>query len=179
MKNININPTRDGIITALKKMGAKINIFNKRVVSEEVVADMEVEYSQLSGCELGPEMAKLMIDEYPILSIAAAFANSPSLFKGLEELKVKESNRLELIRSNLVNCGCDCKVINNDLLIKPLEVRSEKKIIIRTSFDHRIAMSFAVMGSKIGKLEIEDVDSINTSFPTFIDIFNKSGGKFL
>ena len=120
-----------------------------------------------------------MIDEYPILSIAAAFAKGPSLFQGLSELKVKESNRLELIKINLMNCGCECEILNNDLLIKPSTNYKPTDNKIRTDFDHRIAMSFAVMGSKIGNLFIEDSESINTSFPNFKKIFNGSGGNLL
>jgi 3-phosphoshikimate 1-carboxyvinyltransferase len=179
LNNININPSRDGILKALKKMGAKINIKNKKTMSGEIVADLEAEYSNLEGCELDSEMAKFMIDEYPILSIAAAFAKGKSVFKGLKELKVKESDRLELIRLNLVNCGCDCEVINDDLIIRPSETYIPINNRIRTDFDHRIAMSFAVMGSKIDNLIIEDADSINTSFPNFIEKFNKAGGNIL
>ena len=179
LNNININPTRDGLLKALKKMGAKISIKNQRTVSEEIVADLEVEYSNLVGCELDAEMAKFMIDEYPILSIAAAFAKGTSIFRGLRELKVKESDRLELIRLNLVNCGCDCEVINDDLIIKPSEEYIPQNNKIRTDFDHRIAMSFAVMGSKVGNLVIEDAESINTSFPNFLEKFNNAGGNIL
>jgi 3-phosphoshikimate 1-carboxyvinyltransferase len=124
-------------------------------------------------------MAKYMIDEYPIISIAAAFAKGTSVFRGLKELKVKESDRLELIRLNLVNCGCNCEVINDDLIIKPSAEYFPKNNNIRTDFDHRIAMSFAVMGSKVGNLIIDDAESINTSFPNFIEKFNKSGGNIL
>ena len=177
MKNININPTRDGILIALKKMGANINIKNKRIISGEVVADIDAHSSTLSGCELDAEMAKLMIDEYPILSVAAANANSPSIFRGLGELKVKESDRLELIRLNLNKCGCDCKVINEDLYINPSKKYNIFDNDIKTDFDHRIAMSFAVMGSKIGNLKINQSDSIKTSFPNFLDLFNKAGGN--
>ena len=177
LNNININPTRNGILIALKKMGAKINIKNQKTLSGEIVADLEVEYSDLVGCELGAEMAKFMIDEYPILSIAAAFAKGTSVFRGLKELKVKESDRLELIRLNLINCGCDCEVINDDLIIKPSKSYNVKNNKIRTDFDHRIAMSFAVMGSKLDNLNIEDAESINTSFPHFIEKFNKAGGN--
>ena len=179
MENININPTRDGILKALKMMDAKIIIKNKRTISNEIVADIDVEYSDLKGCELNSEMAKLMIDEYPILSIAAAFAKSRSIFRGLGELKVKESNRLELIRLNLLRCGCECEVINDDLIINPSDNYNPKNNNIKTDFDHRIAMSFVIMGSRVGNLSIEDVDSIKTSFPNFIQIYNKSGGKFL
>jgi len=179
MKNININPTRDGILIALKKMGANIKIQNQRISSGENIADIEVHSSSLKGCELDAEMAKLMIDEYPILSIAAAHAEGPSIFKGLGELKVKESDRLELIRLNLNKCGCYCQVINDDLYIKPSRNYKILDNIIRTDFDHRIAMSFAVMGTKIGGLNINDSDSIKTSFPNFISLFNKAGGNLV
>ena len=179
LNNININPSRDGSLKALKKMGAKIIIKNQRTMSGEIEADLEVEYCNLIGCELDAEMAKFMIDEYPILSIAAAFAKGTSVFRGLKELKVKESNRLELIRLNLKNCGCDCEVINDDLIIRPSKEYIPKNNKIRTDFDHRIAMSFAVMGSKIGNLIIDNSDSINTSFPNFIEKFNNAGGNIL
>tara|TARA_X000000368_G_scaffold384042_1_gene342352 strand:+ start:1319 stop:2617 length:1299 start_codon:yes stop_codon:yes gene_type:complete len=177
IKNININPTRDGILTALKKMGGDISIRNKREKSGEIVADLEVKYSELNGCELDKDMAKLMIDEYPILSIAAAFAKSPSIFRGLSELRVKESDRLELIRLNLNKCGCECKIKNDDLFINPSKTLKIVDKNIKTDFDHRIAMSFAVMASKIGNLQINDSESINTSFPNFLEIFNKAGGN--
>ncbi len=178
INNVNINPTRSGILTALKKMGAKINLINKRKINNEDIADLNVQYSQLNGCELNSDMAKLMIDEYPILSVAAAFANSSSIFRGLNELKVKESDRLELIRSNLLNCGCTCDVKDNDLYIDPIS-KNVKNVMprITTNFDHRIAMSFAVFGSKYGKVQIEEADCINTSFPSFKNEFNKAGGK--
>ena len=179
LNNVNINPSRDGILKALIKMGAKISITNQRTISGEIVADLKAEYSNLVGCELDAEMAKFMIDEYPILSIAAAFAKGTSIFRGLKELKVKESNRLELIRLNLVNCGCECEVKNDDLIIRPSTKYIPKNNKIITDFDHRIAMSFAVMGSKVGNLIIEDAESINTSFPNFIEKFNNAGGNIL
>ena len=118
-----------------------------------------------------------MIDEYPILSVAASFANSPSVFKGLKELRVKESDRLELIHKNLVNCGVECKIEEDNLFINPKKNYTIKHSEIITNYDHRIAMSFAIMGSKIGPLNIRDADSINTSFPSFINEFNKIGGN--
>ena len=89
LKNINNNPTRNGILYALKKMGAKISTFNERLSNNEKVCDIEVNSSSLNGCELGPEIADLMIDEYPILAIAASFSKSPSVFRGLKDLRVK------------------------------------------------------------------------------------------
>ena len=118
-----------------------------------------------------------MIDEYPILAVAASFADSPSIFRGLKELRVKESDRLKLILLNLQNCGVNCKTENDDLFIYPSKDYQTKNNIIRTDFDHRIAMAFCIMGSKIGPLKIEDSKSINTSFPNFINELNKLGGR--
>ena len=179
LKNINNNPTRNGIILALKKMGAKIILSNERLSNNEKVCDIEVRSSELNGCEFGPEMADLMIDEYPILAVAASFANSPSIFRGLKELRVKESDRLKLILLNLQNCGVDCHTNNDDLYINPSKNYKINKNIIQTDFDHRIAMAFAIMGTKIGPLKIKDSESINTSFPSFITEINKLGGKFI
>ena len=178
LKNINNNPTRNGIILALKKMGAKINLINNRINNNENICDIEVISSELHGCELGPEFADLMIDEYPILSIAASFANSPSVFRGLKELRVKESDRLKLILLNLQNCGVNCKSENDDLFIFPSKEYQIKNNLIQTDFDHRIAMAFCIMGTRLGPLHIKDSDSINTSFPTFKNEFNNIGGNF-
>ena len=180
LENININPTRDGILRALKMMGGKIEILNKRTVNGEIIADLKAETSQLNGCNLDENMAHLMIDEYPILSVAAAFANSPSNFKGLRELKVKESDRLELIRINLERCGVDCKVNEDELFINPQNKTEIKNPEIKTDYDHRIAMSFAIMGSRIEKnLKIKDAESIKTSFPNFVELYNNAGGKLV
>ena len=178
MNNINLNPTRDGILKALNLMQAKIQINNKRITNGELIGDLEIKTSELKGCELESDNARLMIDEYPILSIAAAFAKSPSVFKGLGELKVKESNRLELIRHNLHNCGIFCKVSGEDLFIDPTKKISPKENQIKTDNDHRIAMSFAIMGMKLGvDLYITDSEFIKTSFPNFIVTLNNVGGN--
>ena len=177
LKDINNNPTRNGLILALKKMGAKISFSNERLNNDENICDIEVRSSDLNGCELGPEIADLMIDEFPILAIAASFANSPSIFRGLKELRVKESDRLELILINLQNCGVNCEVKEDNLYIYPSKNYIVKNNIIRTDFDHRIAMAFAIMGLKLGPLKIKDSDSIGTSFPNFKDEMNRLGGN--
>ncbi len=180
LKNININPSRDGIIRALKMMGGEINIYNKRIINKEIIADLEIKSSTLNGCELDEDMAKLMIDEYPILSIAASFANSPSKFKGLEELRVKESDRLELINSNLLNCGVNSSIERDCLLIKPQKKITVNNPVIKTDYDHRIAMSFCVMGGMLNEnLKILDHECINTSFPNFVKTYNKAGGNLI
>ena len=178
LKKINNNPTRNGLIFALKKMGARISLLNKRITNDEEICDIEVTNSILNGCDFGSEFADLMIDEYPILAVAASFANSPSIFRGLKELRVKESDRLKLILVNLQNCGVNCKIENDDLYIYPSKKYEIKNKVIQTDFDHRIAMSFAIMGTRIGPLEINESESINTSFPTFKDELNRLGGKF-
>ncbi len=177
LKNINNNPSRNGIILALKKMGAKISLLNERLSNNENICDIEVKSSDLTGCELGPEFADLMIDEYPILAVAASFASSPSLFRGLKELKVKESDRLRLIFLNLQNCGINCKVEEDNLFIYPSKKYNVNTNIIQTDYDHRIAMAFAIMGTKIGPLKIQDSNSINTSFPNFKNELNNLGGN--
>ncbi len=179
LKNINNNPTRNGLMLALKKMGAKIFLSNERIANNENICDIEVFSSTLNGCELGPEFADLMIDEYPILAVTASFANSPSIFRGLKELRVKESDRLSLILLNLKRCGVNCNVKNDDLYIYPSQKYDIKSNIIQTNFDHRIAMAFAIMGTKIGPLKINDSDSISTSFPNFKYELNKLGGSIL
>ena len=178
MKNINLNYTRNGFLTAIIRMGGQVIMKNKKELNGEIVGDIHVKHSKLNGCELDKDMAKLMIDEFPILSIAASFANSPSIFKGLEELKIKESDRLELIRHNLENCGVHCEVNNNNLLIDPTKKFNCKSNIIKTNNDHRIAMAFAIMGTKLGvNLKIQDSEYINTSFPGFNKEINSVGGS--
>jgi len=180
LNNVNINPSRDGILRVLKMMGGNISILNKRMVNREIVADIEVKSSKLNGCELDAEIAKLMIDEYPILAIAASFASSPSNFKGLKELRVKESDRLELIRLNLVNCGVDAVVNENNLFIKPSKNYLVKNSEIKTDYDHRIAMSFCIMGGLLDQnLKILDYQCIKTSFPNFFDSYNNIGGNLI
>tara|TARA_B100000989_G_scaffold283148_1_gene248815 strand:- start:3911 stop:5209 length:1299 start_codon:yes stop_codon:yes gene_type:complete len=179
LKNINNNPTRNGLILALKKMGANISFSNERKKNEEVVCDIEVSSSNLKGCEIDPEISDLMIDEFPILAVAASFANSPSIFRGLKELRIKESDRLNLINLNLQNCGVKSRIIDDDLFIYPSKNYNIKKNKMRTDFDHRIAMAFCVMGTKVGPLDIEDSSSINTSFPSFKNQLNSLGAKIL
>jgi len=180
LKNINVNPSRNGILRALKKMKAKIDIKNKRYLNNEIIADLNIEYSKLEGVELDKEMAKLMIDEYPILSIAASFAETPSIFRGLKELKIKESNRLELIYQNLNRCGVRAEVKDDDLYIYPNKEYAIKDSNIITKFDHRIAMAFSVMGTRLNKdLKILESECINTSFPNFFKSFNSVGGKLI
>ena len=178
LNNININPTRNGILIALEKMGANIIVNNLRTINEEIVGDIEVNTSELNGCTLDEDFSRLMIDEYPILAIAASFAKSPSLFKGLDELRVKESDRLNLINYNLNQCGIFSKIEKNNLFIDPSKNTNPIDNSIKTDKDHRIAMAFSVLGTKIGiDLKIMESEYINTSFPNFVKVFNSVGGN--
>ena len=121
-----------------------------------------------------------MIDEYPILSVAASCASSPSIFRGLNELKVKESNRLKLINENLIKFGVNSKIKGSDLIIYPGNFQINKIIKVKTNQDHRIAMSFAILGMKTKKgIIIDNAEYINTSFPNFVKTVNKLGARII
>jgi len=177
IKNIGINPLRSGIIEVLLKMGAQIKIHNQKDLCGEKVADIEVKYSKLTGIEIEPEIAPRMIDEYPILSIAAAHAKGQTIMKGLEELKVKESDRFQAIISGLTKIGVNCKAKDNSIIINGGFSQPKKNIKIATKLDHRIAMSFLIMGLSLQNgITIDDYRVINSSFPNFVEIlenFNK------
>ncbi len=172
IKNVGINPLRDGIISTLKEMGGNIEFKNLREIGGEKVADILVESSDLKGIEVPADRAPSMIDEYPILSIAAAHAKGKTKMCGLAELKVKESNRLLMIAQNLENCGVKLKM-GDDFLEVEGGIHQPKNLVkITTAMDHRIAMSFFIMGLSLENgLEIDDCQMIATSFPTFLDIF--------
>ena len=180
LKNININPMRTGLLKALRLMGGKIRVKNMRIISGEKIADIEVKYSKLNGCKLHSKNAPLMIDEYPILAIAASQADSKSKFYGLKELTVKESNRLLEISNNLKKFGIINDIKNNNLTITPTKNTKASIVKINSKGDHRMAMAFAVMGmvSSMGA-EISEAEYINTSFPNFKKIFNSLGAKIV
>ncbi len=179
IKNVGINPLRDGIIITLREMGGKIAIVDEREVGGEKVADLIVEHSQLKGIEIPASRAPSMIDEYPILAIAAANAKGTTKMNGLAELKVKESNRLLMIAQNLEKCGSNLKMGDDYLEVKGGISQPETITLVKTAMDHRIAMSFLVMGLMLEKgVEIDDSEMIKTSFPTFEKIFADFGAAF-
>jgi len=179
INNVGVNPLRDGIITTLKEMGGNIELINQRLVGGEKVADILVEYSQLKGIEVPASRAPSMIDEYPILSVAAANAEGITKMNGLAELKVKESNRLKAIADGLIECGVEAK-IGDDSLEVIGGIKEQQNIAqIKTHLDHRIAMSFLIMGLKMKNgLKIDDSEMIKTSFPNFMQIFSSFGVEF-
>lgn len=176
IKNVGINPLRTGIITTLQEMGGNIEIANKKEIGGEIVADIVVSHSKLKGVEVPADRAASMIDEYPILSIAAANAKGTTKMHGLSELKVKESNRLLMIQQNLESCGVDAKINGDSLEVMGSSTHTAQVTKIKTAMDHRIAMSFLIMGLTMENgVEIDDSEMIKTSFPNFENIFKPFG----
>lgn len=172
--NVGVNPLRDGIIKTLTEMGGKIELHHQRIVGGEKVADIVVEHSKLTGITVPELRAPKMIDEYPILAIAAANASGVTKMSGLAELKVKESDRFSMIAQNLKACGVEVKIGNDSLEIEGGFTQQKKLIKITTAMDHRIAMSFFVMGLMMENgVEIDDSSMIATSFPGFEETFLK------
>ena len=177
LPNIGINPLRTGLLDVLLDMGADITFENKREIAGEPVADLRVRSSSLKGVDVPAGKAPSMIDEYPILSVAAAFAEGETRLNGLAELKVKESNRLQAIVDGLTRNGVNARALPDDsILIKGTKNNVQGGGLIEAKLDHRIAMSFMVMGMASEKpVAIDDVSSVATSFPEFISLMNEAG----
>lgn len=177
IENVLLNPTRTGLITTLLEMGADISFENKRQTGGEEVADIRVRSSRLKGVKVPKERAPSMIDEYPVLAVAAAFAEGKTVMEGLAELRVKESDRLSAVANGLKINGVDCEE-GKDFLIVTGEP-SAKNIgggMVTTHLDHRIAMSFLVLGLGAEKpVTIDDKRMIATSFPEFMGLMAKLG----
>ena len=177
LKDVGLNYYRIGLIDVLKKMNAKIIIKNKRKLNDEEIGDLEVFSSNLKGVNVTGKISPRMIDEYPIVFIAASFASGTSVFKGLGELKVKESNRLKVMYETLKLLGVKIKMGDSHIEIEGGE-NYNCNAKIKTFDDHRIAMSSLVFGmASNGSVEIDDMSMINTSFPNFKETFEGLGAK--
>ena len=175
--NVGLNATRAGLIDLLREMGGNIVIDNPREVGGEPVGDVVVTASDLKGVEPDPARAPSMIDEYPVAFIAAAFAEGRSIFRGLEELRVKESDRITTMAEGLRAIGVTVEELEDGIIIEG----TGGALLpgggpIATKLDHRIAMSFAVAGliSKSG-VTIDDMRPVATSFPGFTALLQKLG----
>ena len=171
IENVGLNPTRAGLITVLRQMGGSIEELNAREVGGEPVADLRVTHSSLKGIEVDPALAPSMIDEFPVLFVAAAMAEGRTVTTGLEELRVKESDRISVMAAALTGAGARVEETEDGLIIdgsagKPLRGSTDSPS--KTHLDHRIAMSMAVAGitSRDG-VEVDDTSPIATSFPNF------------
>ena len=166
IKNVGINPTRDGILTVCKNMGANITLSNVKDDIGEPVADITVRTSALHGCTIEGDIIPKLIDEIPVIAIMAAFANGTTIIKDAQELKVKESNRIDVMVNNLSAMGVDIEGTEDGMIIrggKPLHSAT-----IDSKLDHRIAMSFAIAGGLAdGDTEILGAECVNISYPEF------------
>ncbi|MET0501498.1 MAG: 3-phosphoshikimate 1-carboxyvinyltransferase [Candidatus Binatia bacterium] len=169
VRDIGVNPTRDGVIEILRRMGAKIQLLNPRIETGEPVADIKVTGGSLRGIEIGPEMVARTIDEYPILAVAGALAAGVTTISGVKELRYKESDRIATMTEGLRRLGVEVDEKPDGMTIrggKPLEGAS-----VKTYGDHRVAMSLAIAGlSTAGGVEVDDVGCVDTSFPGFFEL---------
>ncbi|MFC1500852.1 3-phosphoshikimate 1-carboxyvinyltransferase [Elusimicrobiota bacterium] len=169
IKNVGINSTRDGIIKILEKMGLKISKDNNREISGEPVSDISVEYSPLSTVDINEDIIPSLIDEIPIIVLAATQADGRTKISGAKELKVKESDRLKSISTELNKMGANIQETQDGLIISGRTNLKGTKV--KSHGDHRIAMTLAIAGLIAdGKTQIEDVDCVSTSFPNFYEI---------
>lgn len=176
IERVGMNPLRTGIVDALKAMGADITLMNERALGGEPVADMRVRGTQLKAVSELPVDPSTMIDEFPVLFCAAATAEGTSRFTGLEELRVKESDRLAAMAAGLKANGVDLAEFEDGMEIKGVAGRVPGGGTVETFLDHRIAMSFAVLGQMANApITVDDASPIQTSFPTFIDLLTGLG----
>ena len=175
LEGVGINPLRRGIFTTLGEMGAALTVTNERLAGGEPVADLDLAGSELSGVEVPAERAPSMIDEYPILAVAAACARGPTVMRGLHELRVKESDRLAAMADGLTACGVDLTLEGDDLIVHG-RGRPRGGAVIDARLDHRIAMSFLVLGGLAASpVTVEGAHTIATSFPGFSATMNALG----
>ena len=175
LEGVMLNPLRSGLIVTLAEMGASIERLGTRKEGGEEVADLRVRGGTLRGVEVPAARAPAMIDEYPVLAVAAAFAEGTTIMRGLKELRVKESDRLagtaELLRAN----GVTVDVAGDDLVVRG-QGRAMGGGLVATHMDHRIAMSALVMGiASVRPVKIDDTSFIATSFPGFVDLMRGLG----
>jgi 3-phosphoshikimate 1-carboxyvinyltransferase len=177
IRNVGLNPLRIGLFDTLRDMGAAVAFINRREEAGEPVADLEVSASALKGIAVPAARAPSMIDEYPILAVAAAFAEGETRMDGLAELRVKESDRLALMADGLRACGVDARAEGDALIVRGGR-RPRGNATIAVHLDHRIAMSFLVLGMASEQpVAVDDASAIGTSFPGFVDLMNGLGAN--
>lgn len=174
--NICLNPLRTGFYETLREMGADIEFTNTRISAGEKIADLHVRYGALKGVDVLEGRAPSMIDEYPILAVLAACAQGTTRMNGLGELRVKESDRLAVMADGLKACGANLEVEGDNLIVHGNGTPPRGGATIATALDHRIAMSFLVLGSATpDPITVDDSSMIATSFPSFVSMMNAAG----
>ncbi len=178
IRNVMLNELRIGLITSLLEMGALITIQNRRIESGEEVGDIRARYSTLTGIDVPASRAPAMIDEYPVLAVAASFAKGTTIMRGLNELRVKESDRLAAVSDGLRANGVTHHIDGDDLIVEGA-AKAAGGGLVATHMDHRIAMSFLVMGLASDKpVSVDDTAFIATSFPDFVPMMQGLGAQF-
>ncbi|MDO5293085.1 MAG: 3-phosphoshikimate 1-carboxyvinyltransferase [bacterium] len=172
IKNVGINKTRDGILRVVKAMGGNVTLLNKRLQGLEETADLLVKTSELHGTTIEGEVIPTLIDEIPLLAVLACFASGTTVIKDAAELKVKESNRIDVMVTNLKAMGADITATDDGMIINGgLALHGAT---IDSHLDHRIAMSFAVAGiNATGETEIKGSECVDISYPTFYNDLNR------
>ncbi len=177
LKDVGLNYYRTGLLDVLKKMNANITVKNKRKFNGEIVGDIEVESSNLRATVVNQGIVPRLIDEYPILFVAASYASGVSEFYGLKELKVKESNRLTSMSNALSKNGVRLELGNDSIKIYGKK-NQEGGNQVKTENDHRVAMSMLIFGFFSNKsIVIDEMEMIKTSFPSFKELFQNLGAK--
>ncbi|WP_319557554.1 3-phosphoshikimate 1-carboxyvinyltransferase [Thiomicrorhabdus sp.] len=175
IEHVGMNPTRTGVIDILKLMGADIQLENFHEVGGEPVADVHIKYAPLSGIKIPEELVALAIDEFPVLFVAASAAQGTTVLTGAEELRVKESDRIQVMADALQAVGIDAQPTPDGMIINGAE-QSAQKGEIQSHHDHRISMAMTVAGLRAkAPIVIEDCANVNTSFPIFLDLINQVG----
>ena len=175
LEHVGINPTRTGVIEILKLMGADLTLTNERVVGGEPVADIRVAYAPLQGIRIPEALVPLAIDEFPALFVAAACAEGETVLTGAEELRVKESDRIQVMADGLARLGVDARPTSDGIVIRGGAISSGS---VESHGDHRIAMSFAMAALRAqGGIVIGDCANVNTSFPGFVSLARQAGLK--
>jgi 3-phosphoshikimate 1-carboxyvinyltransferase len=178
LEGVMTNPTRAGLLTTLMEMGAGIDVLDRRQEGGEDVADLRVRGSALSAVDVPAARAPTMIDEYPILAVAAAFAEGMTRMRGLKELRVKESDRLAGTAALLTRNGVAIEIEGDDLIVHG-NGRAPGGGLVETHMDHRIAMAALVLGLASEKpVKVDDAAFIATSFPGFVELMRSLGGEF-
>ncbi len=173
LQHVGINPTRTGVIDILKLMGADITLTNQQEVGGEPVADIQVKSARLKGIHIPEDLVPLAIDEFPVLFVAAACAEGETVVTGAEELRVKESDRIQVMADGLQTLGIDAQATDDGMIIQGGAIGSGT---VHSHDDHRIAMAFAMAAlCANGDIHIEDCDNVNTSFPGFAELAASCG----
>jgi len=173
LEHVGMNPTRTGIIDILQCMGADICVMNKRDVGGEPVADLRVKSAQLRGVDIPPELVPLAIDEFPVIFVAAACAQGRTVLTGAEELRVKESDRIQVMADGLTSLGVNAQATPDGMIIEGGPMGAGR---VDSHGDHRIAMAFSMAALRAsGDIEINDCANVNTSFPGFVEQAGRAG----